>query len=370
MLRSLLLLITWLILLSGCAPVATETSASDSEKNIIQYAQCLALEKHQDYWLAKITGVDGAIVGKYALVPRERKLPTLSEDVIVVRTPVKSIVVNSEAYYNVLAELGDENSIGGVIDALYFKSPQIKANLENGRLKNVGTASQPSVEVLMQMKPDLVLTNIFEGMKQSDLAHQGINYLKLTDNLEPTPIGRAEWIKLFGVLTGRSAEADSIFTTVYKEYHKLKESVADIEIKPQLLAETMYEGVWYVPAGESYMATMYADAGAQYPWINTKGGGSLALGFENVYVKARNADVWLIRRLGGLTKNSLLADDKRYSQFKAFQQGNVYVADTEVSNIFEDLPFHPEKILHDYISILHPNVLPNHGMYYFKKITD
>ena len=161
---------------------------------------------------------------------------------------------------------------------------------------------------------------------------------------------------LLGELFGRRDEARKVFDNVINDYNDLvlKAKLAQTE-RPKVLVETEQSGVWYLPAGKSYQARMLADAGACYPWEDTDGQGSLALSLESVAAKAIDADVWLIRTYG-------------YSSFKAVKKGGIYSCDSAIRPIFNDIAFHPERVLADYVAIFHPEVLPGHELRYFRRI--
>ncbi len=192
-------------------------------------------------------------------------------------------------------------------------------------------------------------------MDVKELDKLNIPIIYMADNLEVTPLGRAEWIRLFGILFGQKNRADSIFAEVEKKYLLLKEEAANYPTRPRVLVENMYQGVWYLPGGNSYQAQMITDAGGEYIWKDNKSNGSLALAFEDVIQKAYNADIWLLRLFGvDLTKEKLLGMDSRYSYFKTIEKDGVYYANTRTTPLFEEFPYHPERLLQDYILIFHP----------------
>jgi iron complex transport system substrate-binding protein len=125
-----------------------------------------------------------------------------------------------------------------------------------------------------------------------------------------------------------------------------------------VISEMMTDGVWFMPGGKSYMAQMFADAGAAYPWSSDKSTGSLQLDFSTVYDKAYNADYWIIK---SPEPNFSLANlESKYplnKKFEAFSKGGVYVINTVESSFYEDFPFHPERLLREYIILFHPEVL-------------
>ena len=109
---------------------------------------------------------------------------------------------------------------------------------------------------------------------------------------------------------------------------------------------------------------MLQDAGAVYPWASDGSAGSLQLDYAAVLDCAVHADCWLIRSYGPMDMGALKANNPLNASFDAFKDGNVWVCDTSVSPLFDEFPFHPERLLKDYIIIFHPGLLPGEPRYY------
>jgi iron complex transport system substrate-binding protein len=125
------------------------------------------------------------------------------------------------------------------------------------------------------------------------------------------------------------------------------------------------DGYWFVPGGESYMAKIIEDAGGDYPWSTDTHNGSLQLDFSTVYAKAADADFWLVKSYGhDITLSDIESMSHLNGQFKAFKDGNVFVANTAVVPLYEEFPFHPEKLLEEYIKIFHPEIITGETRYY------
>lgn len=336
-----------------------------------RYAELLTIVPSDGFTRVEVrTKAGEKPVASYILIPRGGKRPAELPQGDVIEVPVRSLVVNSSVYASPMIELGIDSVIKGVTDAGYFTMPVIKAGLSSGRITDVGNAQSPSVEKIVELSPDGILINLFEGMNAAELPTTGVPYIKFADNLESTPLGRAEWIKFLGILTGKSAEADSIFNFVEKRYLELSDLTSGITSRPKVLTENMYEGVWYVPGGGSMAARMLEDAGAYYPWSDTKNTGSLALSFEEVLEKGGDADVWLMKVFGQkLTDKSLIATDSRYSVFRPLKEHHVWYSDTSTSGLYDFSAFHPEILLRDYIIIFHPELMPGERPRFFEPVS-
>lgn len=333
-------------------------------------SRLLTIVDHGDYMIADIRNpwTDSLpLLERYVLAPKDYKGPL--PDGTVVRTPIERSVVFSSVHGGAIDELGTPNAIKGVADGQYFINPAIVSRIKAGKIADIGNSMSPSTEKIVDLDPDAILLSPFQNKESGAVTKLGIPVLQCVDYLESTPLGRAEWIRLLGALYGRPDVADSIFSAVKREYVGLRDSLALLSYAPVVLTEQpMPSGEWDVPAGESYMARILTDAAAIYPWAGTKGTGSLKLDAPAVLDKAENADYWLIRSFGPLSFGSLMAGNPLSSHFKTAATGNIYVCDTSVSPIFDEFPFHPERLLRDYAAIFHPDLFPGYRLRYFQRI--
>lgn len=309
-------------------------------------------------------------LARYALVARDSVVPEgLGADVRVIRTPVSRAAVFSAVHTGGLDELGAIGTVVAVADGRFFPpTDTVTALIAEGRISDVGPAQAPSAELLAASGAEVVLRSPIDNAGAGVMPGR-MTAVECIDYMEPTPIGRAEWLLLLGELTGNRDKARTIFDGVIDCYSDLIFKASGAEsARPKVLVETEYSGIWYLPAGESYMARMIADAGGDYPWSDTPGTGSLALSLEKVAERAIDADVWLTRTFGYTAdSSSLIAQNNRYGRFRPVSLGNIYGCDTSVKPIFNDIAFHPERILADYVAIFHPEVMPGYELQYFSK---
>lgn len=342
---------------------------TDDGANIMRHSRLLRMEDRNSYTVATVVNAKdtSSAVARYILVPRDAELPDSLPDGILLRTPLDNVALFSTVFAGAFDELGKLSSVKGVVDASYFSQPAIREGLAKGSVADLGAASSPSLERIAALRPQGIILSIYEGMDVKGLDRTGVPVIQMEDNLESTPLGRAEWIRFVGALVGERERADSIFAEVEKEYSALSRQGSKYKDRPKVLAENMYQGVWYVPGGASYQARMFKDAGAVYPWESDSSTGSLSLSFEEVLVKAKDADFWLLKLYGTkLDRKALEAMDSRYVYFKATADGGVYYCDTATTPLFEEFPFHPERLLRDYIAIFHPE--SKYQLRYFRKM--
>ena len=312
-----------------------------------------------------------SLLASYILVADGAEAPELDADVQAIRVPVKSLVVYTSVHAGALKELGKIDAVTGVADAQFYKIPEIVEGLKSSAIVDVGKIDAPVAERIIDLNPDAIMLSLYQGMNLNSVKNLNIPLLQMVDNMETTPLGRAEWIKFLGELTGNRAQADSIFESVENEYMTIKAKAQAAQSRnPKVLVENMYQGVWYVSGGASYQAIMIKDAGGDYAWADDKSTGSLFLSFEQVFDKAHDADVWLLKVYDQeLSKDAMQAMDSRNMLFDAVNNAGVYYSNTAESNLFEEFPFHPELMLKDYIEIFHPEVFEDFTPRYFKQMT-
>lgn len=359
------LLILSILFFSGC----NNSGEKKSVEGKLKYSDLLTISTNDGYTKVEIRTKPGEKpVATYLLIPEGNSVPEeLPKEGEIIRTPVKKLIVNTAVYAYPMKELGAINTIKGIFDASFFSMPEIKRKLQSGAIVDVGNSQSPSVEKIVEMSPDGIMINLYEGMDVPQIVTSGVPYIKLADNLETSALGRAEWIKFIGLLTGTEIQADSIFKSVESNYLQLKKRASEARVRPKVLTDNMYEGVWYVPGGNSSAAGLLADAGATYPWADNIDSGSLSLSYEEVLDKGGDADIWLLKLYNcTLTSEKLKSLDVRYTQLAPYKTGKVWYSDTSVSGLFDLTAFHPDLLLADYISIFHPELATGHTPVFFK----
>ncbi|WP_233589478.1 ABC transporter substrate-binding protein, partial [Flavobacterium bomense] len=187
--------------------------------------------------------------------------------------------------------LGVENTLVGFPNTNYISSVKTRKLIDAGKVREVGVNENLNTEVLIDMKPDVIVSF---GLNNSNptldnLQKSGLKVMLNGDWTEQSPLGKAEWIKFFGALYGLDSKADAIFEKIEKEYKTTLELAKKATTKPTVLSGAMYQEQWYVPQGESWAALFLKDAKSQYLWANTKGNGSLSVPFEVILEKAQKA---------------------------------------------------------------------------------
>ena len=305
------------------------------------------------------------LLQRYLLVDRSRPLPTELPQGTVVRVPAQHVVVYTSVHAAILEQLGETGRIVGVCEPRYMDLPSIQAGLKSGQIADMGEATAPNVEKMIERKAELVIVSPFQNSGYGPVEKLGIPIVEGADYMESLPLGRTEWIRFYGLLFGKEAVADSIFRATEQRYLALKARITDEMPRPTVLAEKRFGSSWFVPAGDSYMAHLFQDAGADYIFRELPGSGSVPLTFETVLDRAIHADLWLLKynQSYEMTYGDLRAEYTPYENFDAFKNRHIYTCNTGIVPYYEEFPLHPDYLLKDLISVFHPELLPDYALH-------
>lgn len=370
-------IVTWVLLLSACGG-GSKTSSLQAEGDTIRmkYSFLLQIVKHADYTVVTIRNPWDTlkVLHTYLLADREKPLPEHLPEGTVVRTPLQKSVIYSSVHCSLWSELDELKGIGGVCGLEYIKLPQIQEGCRNGSIVNVGNSMNPDIERIIDLRPDAILLSPFENSGgYGRVGKLNIPIIECADYMETSALGRAEWMRLYGLLLGKEAQADSLFAGIEKEYLTLTQQVKSQNLKrPTVISEMKNSSAWYIPGGNSTMGRLYQDAGADYVFASLSNSGSVPLAFETVFDRGGNADIWLIKynQPQDKTYSELERDYAPYARFKAFQDRKVYGCNTNHVPFYEESPFHPELLLKDLIKIFHPELLPDYDLKYFSNLAE
>ena len=386
----------------GGKTVAGDGDGGDTVK--MKYAQLLTIVKHggeyaeHDGEYAEVTIAnpwkEGTLLHRYILVPKgEEGNKTVARLAMqrsagarcvtdTVRTPVENSAVFTSPHCQLLYELGCGQAIRGVCDLNYINIPDVKKRAasagnhgSSSAIADCGSSMAPDIERIIALKPEAILVSPFEnsgGYGKLDKLH--IPLIEVADYMEASPLGRAEWMKFYGMLFEKSdakdskteissskagifqSKADSLFAKIEKEYLNLKAAAKKLPAGLSVLTERKTGSVWYVPGGQSTIGILLKDANARYIFSEDQHSGSLAMSPEQILAKAKNIDVWAFKYFGGkpLSRSQLLQEYAGYKSLAAFGSSRIYQVDTSREPYFEITSFHPEVLLREFILLSHP----------------
>lgn len=370
----------------------------------MKYAQLLTIVKHDgehaehDGEYAEVTIAnpwkEGTLLHRYILVPKgEEGNKTVARLAMqrsagarcvtdTVRTPVENSAVFTSPHCQLLYEMGCGQAIRGVCDLDYINIPDVKKRAasagnhgSSSAIVDCGSSMAPDIERIIALKPEAILVSPFEnsgGYGKLDKLH--IPLIEVADYMEASPLGRAEWMKFYGMLFEKSdakdskteissskagifqSKADSLFAKIEKEYLNLKAAAKKLPAGLSVLTERKTGSVWYVPGGQSTIGILLKDANARYIFSEDQHSGSLAMSPEQILTKAKNIDVWAFKYFGGkpLSRSQLLQEYAGYKSLAAFGSSRIYQVDTSREPYFEITSFHPEVLLREFILLSHP----------------
>ena len=400
-----------LLVLTACQ--GGKTTAGEAEEGDtlkMKYAKLLTIVKHgekgtaslnndaedADYQYAEVNVANpwkaGTLLHRYILIPKGKEGDEMVARLALqrtsgmgcttdtVRTPVERSAVFIAPHCQLMYELGCQQAIRGVCDLDYINIPDVKkraasaGNAAAGKtsagnsIVDCGSSMAPDIERIIALKPEAILLSPFEnsgGYGKLDKLHVPI--IEAADYMESSPLGRAEWMKFYGMLFGNEEgksngisgscepKADSLFAKIEKEYLKLKAEAAGYPKGLSILTERKTGNVWYVPGGQSTIGILLKDANARYIFEDDQHSGSLAMSPEQILAKGKQVDVWAFKYFGGapLSQAQLLQEYDGYKALAAFSRGNIYQVDTSTVPYFELTSFHPELLLREFIILAH-----------------
>ena len=392
------------LLMAACQGEKTAAADADAGDTLeMKYAKLLTIVKHGDgeetsdvaegidYQYAEALVANpwkaGTMLHRYILIPKgeegDKTVAMLARrrstgarcTTDTVRTPVERSAVFIAPHCQLMYELGCPQVIRGVCDLDYINIPDVKKRAAlsgntsaQNPIVNCGSSMAPDIERIIALNPEAILLSPFEnsgGYGKLDKLH--IPIIEAADYMESSPLGRAEWMKFYGMLFGNEEgksngisgscepKADSLFAKIEKEYLSLKAQAAGYRKGLSILTERKTGNVWYVPGGQSTIGILLKDANARYIFEDDQHSGSLAMSPEQILAKGKQVDVWAFKYFGGapLSQAQLLQEYDGYKALAAFNRGKIYQVDTSTVPYFELTSFHPELLLREFIILAH-----------------
>lgn len=372
-------LLLWLLLvgaLHSCSTTGKEESYLGRTIEL-KYTTLLHLTERENYTLAVVKDPwnEGNTLATYVLVERGEDLPESLPEGKVIRTPLEKAIVTSSVHASLLLELGAGEKIAGLTDVGYIVSPKVKSLLEDfgGGARDMGSTLLPDVELAFSIGADAIFISPFENAGHGAWEQEEFTLIECADYLEVSPLARAEWMRFYGRLFGQGEKADSLFEEISQNYIRLKSRVQEASPKrPKVICDLLLNGLWYTPGGASTMGQLLVDAGADYPWADRGLRGSLPLNLESIFAKGRDADFWLVKygQTNPLTYAQMALDCPQYADFEAWKNRHVLGCNTLKKPFYEDTPFHPDKLLAEFIAIFHPKLQAPPSQAYYSPLAE
>lgn len=339
----------------------------------LKYAENLKLTRYPDFVKADLRNPwdTAKLLHTYILIPDSADIPADLPEGTIVRTPLKNSLVYSAIHLGLLEETGVISGVTGICDSNFITRRSLREKIDSGEITDCGNSMSPDIERIIRLNPDGILLSPYETSgNYGKLGSLGIPLIECADYMETSPLGRAEWAKFYGLLYGNESEMEKLFSATEEKYLDLKTIASGETTKPKVLLDRLYGSSWSVPGKQTTIGIFIEDAGGVNPFADA-GTGSRQLSGEQVLYKAGDADIWLVRyaQSSDKTMKELSEDNPIYRRFKPFREGNVYGCNTLSVAFYEEIPFHPDRLLADLIKVFHPSLLPTEQDFkYFTKL--
>lgn len=349
------------------------------EKVELSYAKGFTISRGDGFWEIEVTQpwTGSEKTFRYLVLEENQEKPAGIFDAVI-QLPVTRVILTSTTQVPHLDLLSSSDRLIGFPQTDLISSAAARLLIDAGKVQDLGAGPSANPELIIELNPDwIMISTLGDDLRYLELLKTaGIPAIINGEYVEQHPLGRAEWIKFSGILLGKYEEAKVVFEEVernYLEAEALTEKISRSE-KPTVLSGVMYKDIWYAPGSESWGAQILQNAGGDYVFEDQLGTGSLQLNYEFVLEEAMDADFWI----GSADFNSLDEMGKvepRYQAIKAFQNGNVYTytqkkGETGGLEYFELGYMRPDLILKDLMKILHPTLLPEYELYFYKQLNE
>lgn len=380
-----------LCLLAACAPMSMASPSAElsfatpaqanQAKTELRYATAFQVEYRHNYKVVTVLKPwrNAGTTFTYILVQRGTPMPTdlpTADNTQIIEIPVRSVASLAATHLPYLDEIDELDSLVAIGNAPYVSTPGVIDRLQSRKIKTVGNGPDVNVESLLDLNPDMITTLALGSSSKDDyqqLMHKGFKVVIFSDFMEESPLGRAEWVKFIALFFNKEEQAEKCFSGVEQRYNEMKALAAGVSKRPTVLLGYEINGKWNMPGGKSYQATYVKDAGGDYLWADDQTSGRIPLSFEAVLDKGIGADFWFDQSVSWKTAQDVLAADARYQEFNAFRLGQAYNNNARLNsnngNEYNGSGLaNPDLILADLISILHPELLPDHPLIYYRAL--
>ncbi len=344
----------------------------------LKYAEGFRVDYFDGYKVVTVV-VPGSETGEtlqYILVQRGGNSPGGYEGAPRIKIPVRALITTSTTHLPHIEKLDELESLVAVDNVRFVNSKAVRRRFAEGGIAEVGRGKSIDMERVLVLRPDIVVIdapsqdNAYHSLRQA-----GVAAVVNAAYAEPTLLGRVEWLKFAGAFFNKENLAAAQFDSIAARYDARKSLTANLhpDGKPTVFVGSLWRGTWFMSGGKSYPAQLLEDAGANYLWGDNESRRSLTLDFESVYEKAHDADFWITMRNEWRSIGNVVAEDERYGKFNAVGTGRVFNANARLNehggnDYWETGLIEPDVLLTDIIRMLHPELVPDHQLKYYRKL--
>ena len=366
-------------LTKGCVEQFDPAADYFPEKTAIEDAAIFNVEYRRSYKVVTVKDVSaGGRPDRYVLVQCGTPAPTLEGELAgaeVVPVPITSLFAFSTTNLPLLVDLDRVDVLTGVAQFGAVASRDVRARIQSGKVVEFARVGLViDVERVVTSKPSLLLAGSTSGAALAVIRSAGVPVVANSEWLETTALGRAEWLKYLALFLNEEHKAQSVYGAMKNRYRSLsaRATAGPESQRPLVMTGRSTRGVFTIAGGRSYVAALIRDAGGRYAWADNVSAGIASVDLEAQIQRAANADVW-INGGGWSNLTGMLEDEPRYSAFKAYRQGQVWVYERPVrpgseNDYWSRSVTHPDLVLADLIKIFHPTLVPDHAFEWYTRL--
>lgn len=362
-------------MLQSCGRVApTANMAVGGDTLPMRHSSLLQMVECDGYTLVNVKNPwkADAFLHRYMLVPKDSADVAVPQGVTLLRTPLDNQLVFATLHAQLFVTLGCVDAISGVCDARYMSVPQVRENIDAGKIIDCGSSMDINLERLLALAPEAAWVIPYKNGGYGKMERVNVPLVECVDYMESSPLGCAEWVRFYGRLLGVASRADSLFSVVCDNYEKVKARVDSCATRPRLMCELKTGSAWYMPGGCSTMGQLYRDAGADYLFGNNDNSGSVPYSFETVLARADSADVWLVKYGADRDKSysSLEQEFSGYTLLRPFRERRIFACNVGNKRFYEETPFRPDILFEELACLLHPELNDDYKFRYYEKMQE
>jgi len=288
--------------------------------------------------------------------------------------PLTNIMVETVSSIAYLNELDAISTIKGVTEPNYIYNPKMIENINKKKVLEIGNFNELFLEIILKNKPQLLIasSNPSTAKYHQQLAQNGIKILYVDEYKENDPLGRLEYIKVFGKILQKEDLAHQKFESIENKYDSIKQIIqTNGSGNPKTLVNTMFGDVWYLPAKNDLQTKFINDAKGNYVFKDKETTNGLNLSFEEVYANGKNATHWINPAYNTLAQ--MKAAYPNYAWFDAYKSGKIFNSNKRsnangAQDYFEQGVIRPDIILNDLGKIFYPELFPNYELYFYQQL--
>jgi iron complex transport system substrate-binding protein len=349
------------------------------DKAVVRYAKQFRVSYHGHY---KVIDFDPTVPTRerlqYLLVQRGTPVPAGYPGAQIVQIPVSRYIHLHNAYYGLLERFQLVDGLAGIGSINGVTVPPILEGYASGRIREAGSGSHSNIEMAIGLDPEVIFlfySAYPEYNVHPKLRELGIPAVQLADQFEPTPLGRAEWMKLMALFFNKEAEVNDAFDVIRARYEALAQLAQKATSRPRVLGGAPSSSQWMLFGGRNFQSKLISDAGAAYFWPGDAHQSLLNVSYEIVYDQSNETDRWLAS--SGMyypSIDGLIARDRRLAWFRPVQQQRVFAFDRNLDR-FRRIPYanysldKPDVLLADLIAVFHPELLPVHKFTFLRQVS-